>query len=90
MLTTEIPQSLSSLPDDTLLTSEEAATYLKKSVSWLEKDRQTGKAGVPYHKMERSVRYKAIDLREYIDKCRRVHWQASDEPYVRGGSNAKK
>ena len=67
---------------DRMLTTEEAAKFLHKSASWLEKDRQTGKYGIPFHKIGHNVRYKAQDLTDFLNRSRRQFWRPDDEPYV--------
>lgn len=76
--------TLLSLDRDAVLTQQEAAFYLGKSVSWLEKERQNGRYGIPYHKVGHSVRYLADDLIEFFKSTRRQYWTANDEPYVCG------
>jgi len=63
----------SSLPHSEWLTTGHVARYLHISPSTLEKARCTGKgewAGVPYHKIGRSVRYKRSEVTAFIDQCR--------------------
>lgn len=50
-----------------LLTSNEAARWLRVSLSWLAKARLTG-TGPLYRKIGRSVRYSEADLRSFVDK----------------------
>ncbi|WP_293619258.1 helix-turn-helix domain-containing protein [Ponticaulis sp.] len=78
---TSIP-SLESLDPGTLLTQAQAAHYLGKSTSWLEKDRQHGKHGISFHKIGHNVRYKVQDLLDFLNRSRRQFWRPDDEPYV--------
>lgn len=50
----------------TLLTQTEAATILRKSVSWMERSRWNG-SGPPYRKIGRHVRYPKAALLEWIN-----------------------
>ena len=50
-----------------LMTQEQAAKYLGKSVQWFERCRWAGE-GIPYIKIGRSVRYRATDLIEYLEQ----------------------
>jgi excisionase family DNA binding protein len=51
---------------DTILTTEEAARYLKVSKRYLEKLRTTG-GGPVFLKADRIVRYRRRDLEEYLE-----------------------
>lgn len=55
-----------------LMTQRDAAEYLCKSVKWLERDRWIGGSNpeIPYVKIGRSVRYRADDLRAYVEAHR--------------------
>lgn len=79
--------ALTDLHPDTLLSQSQAAWYLGKSTSWLEKERQNGKYGIPYYKIGHNVRYKVGDLIEFIASARRQYWDAAEEPYMNGGSS---
>ena len=51
------------MANDDWLTTKEAAAYIKMSASFLEKDRMTGRAGVPFiWASDRTVRYVRSDL----------------------------
>ena len=49
-----------------LLTQTEAATILRKSVSWMERSRWNG-SGPPYRKIGRHVRYPKDALLDWIN-----------------------
>ncbi len=53
--------------DDILLTEVEVSKLTKLSLSTLRSHRQKG-MGLPYVKIEKSVRYRKSDVLEYIDK----------------------
>lgn len=54
-----------------LLNTHQAAEFLGVSVAFLERDRWAG-ARVPYIKVgSRAVRYRQIDLEQYIESCRK-------------------
>jgi hypothetical protein len=56
---------------DVLLTSSEAAEFLRCSVSWLAKARMTGD-GPPYVRIGRSVRYRLVELISWLKSQRRL------------------
>lgn len=49
-----------------LLTQKQAAEYLSKSPKWFERDRWVGPT-IPFVKIGRSVRYRAVDLLKYVE-----------------------
>ncbi len=53
--------------DDLLLTEVEVSKLTKLSLSTLRSHRQKG-IGLPYVKIEKSVRYKKLDILDYIEK----------------------
>lgn len=56
-------------PQTSLLTTEQAATYLNVSKAFLERDRWAG-ARVPFVKVgSRCVRYRLSDLEKYIENA---------------------
>ena len=50
-----------------LWTQKETAEYLAVSEKWLERDRWIG-ASIPFVKVGRLVRYRAEDVRAYVEK----------------------
>jgi hypothetical protein len=58
--------------DRRLLSTREAATQLNLGESTLEKDRLTGRLGIPYVKLGKRVAYDPTVLDEWITKCRRA------------------
>ena len=60
-------RNFSSLPDEALLTTTEAAQYLRLSNAWLERDRWSGKPLIPWVRIsQRLVRYRLGTLRAHI------------------------
>ncbi|WP_431307155.1 helix-turn-helix domain-containing protein [Acidithiobacillus acidisediminis] len=58
-----------------LLTTRDAAAYLRLSESWLNKDRVlTGR--IPFVRIGRAVRYRQHDLEQFIAQCQ--HLSTSD------------
>lgn len=55
----------------TTLTTKQAATYIGKSASWLNKSRMSG-TGPVYLKLGGSVRYLPADLDAWLDAARRT------------------
>lgn len=55
----------------TMLTTQQAATHISKSVSWLNKSRMTGE-GPPYLKIGGAVRYTVPDLDNWLAGKRRT------------------
>lgn len=51
----------------TLLDQKQVAAYLGKSTKTLEKMRLDG-SDLPYAKIGRSVRYKAVDVLDYVER----------------------
>ncbi|TGQ15916.1 AlpA family transcriptional regulator [Mesorhizobium sp. M00.F.Ca.ET.217.01.1.1] len=59
----------------TLLTSEQTACRISKSISWLNHSRQTGD-GPPYLKIGHQVRYRVEDVDNWLaSKTRTRVWQ---------------
>lgn len=56
-----------SLPDGVLLTCEDAAKALRTTVNNLSIVRSKGVPNIPYVKIGRSVRYRAADLKEFVN-----------------------
>jgi predicted DNA-binding transcriptional regulator AlpA len=54
-----------------ILTAKETATLLKMSVSWLAKARMRGD-GPPFHKLCRSIRYKEMDVMQWMKSRQRM------------------
>jgi predicted DNA-binding transcriptional regulator AlpA len=52
---------------EVLLTPEEAAAFLKLSLSWLAKARRRRGAGPPYVKLGKSVRYRPSALVAWLE-----------------------
>lgn len=52
---------------DALLTTEQAAAILAVAPGSLANDRASAELGVPFVKIGSAVRYRAADLREFID-----------------------
>jgi len=62
-----------------LLNTHQAAEFLGVSVAFLERDRWAG-ARVPYIKVgSRAVRYRKVDLEQYIESCRKGRRETSDD-----------
>ena len=55
------------IPTSNLLTTREAAKVVALAEKTLEKDRCTREIGIPYVKLGRSVRYRRIDLDNFIN-----------------------
>lgn len=50
-----------------LLTTQQAAEFLKMSVSWINKDRHKEKPKIPFVKIgDKSIRYRRSDLVAYL------------------------
>ena len=65
---------LTSNPDHSWLTTEEAARYLGCSKAFLDKDRGAGLAGIPFAKLGRKlVRYNRAALDAYLSSQQEVH-----------------
>jgi hypothetical protein len=58
--------------DRRLLSTREGAEYLNLGESTLEKDRITGRLGIPYVKLGKRVAYDPVMLDEWIAKRRRT------------------
>lgn len=55
--------------DSDLLTTAQAALYLKVSVSWLNHDRAEKKPKIPFLRVgSRLIRYRLVDLESYAAK----------------------
>jgi hypothetical protein len=59
---------LDDLADGELLTDQQAASILKTQTSTLSVWRTTGRYALPYVKIGRHVRYKAGDLKTFINR----------------------
>jgi predicted DNA-binding transcriptional regulator AlpA len=57
-------------PKDRLLTEQQVADWLNKSVAWLQRGRWAG-TGIPYRKLGRNVRYAESDVLAYIEASKR-------------------
>lgn len=55
-----------------LLTTSEAAEYLRLRPSALEQDRVFGRLGLPYYRLGRQIRYHQRDLDAWLDGRRRL------------------
>jgi len=64
-----VPQTAPTL-STALLTPQEAAKFLKVSLSWLAKARMRGD-GPPYIKFGKSIRYSEADLLEWLKRHKR-------------------
>lgn len=51
-----------------LLTTKEAAEYLRLSTAWLNKDRLSNATRFPYVKLGKTVRYRMSDILKAIDR----------------------
>lgn len=60
----------------TLLTQQDLCTYLGKSGAWAERARLEGN-GPPFVKIGRSVRYRAVDVEDWIQSRMRRQTAAS-------------
>lgn len=61
------------MQNDEMLTTKEAADFLKVSANWLEQLRTVrgmGRIRPPYYKIGRRVIYKKSDLNEYLNHFR--------------------
>ena len=67
---TDMSNSKGYLPSD-VLTSQEAADYLKIKVSTLNSWRSRGEQSIPYTKVGRSVRYRVADLDAFLFRSER-------------------
>lgn len=54
-------------PENELLTTLQAANYLKCSVSWLNQDRGKKPPKIPFVKIGAMVRYRKADIVKYIE-----------------------
>jgi predicted DNA-binding transcriptional regulator AlpA len=54
------------------LSNNEAAEYIGFSPSWMRQSRMPGKAGPPYHRIGRSIRYSRGDLDQWLAQRRCV------------------
>ncbi len=65
---THIPQDR---PDDLVyLTEKDVAAITGRSIATLRSDR-LNHAGIPFHKVGRSIRYKLSDVKSYMAACRK-------------------
>ena len=65
--------------DDELITTKEAAEFLRVSAAFLQRDR-TDETEIPYVKVgSRAIRYKLSDLHNYIDD-RRFQGSEDEDP----------
>ncbi len=60
---------MTSMPTDTLLTTEEVADITGLSRETLAQWRSQ-RRGIPYLKIGRAVRYHSADVQEYLESCR--------------------
>lgn len=64
------PLDFDTLPDSTLLTTEQAGRFLDLAPATLENHRYLGDRGPAFVKLgARRVRYRMADLRAYIARC---------------------
>jgi hypothetical protein len=55
---------------ETLVGERDAAALLRVSISWLAKDRTSGRSPVvPFVKLGRTVRYSPVVLRRFVEGC---------------------
>ena len=52
-----------------LITEKQVAAMLSISTNKLQKDRIQGK-GIPFHKIERCIRYDLTEVEKYLEDCR--------------------
>lgn len=72
-----MPRKLTPLPtDDTLLSVEQAAAFLKLAIRTLDVWRSTGRHGLPYIKVGGAVRYRRTDLEAWL--AERTHGRAAE------------
>lgn len=55
------------------LNTPQAAEFLGLAAATLERDRVTGRLGIPYLKLGRRVLYDRSDLEAWLDRRRRAH-----------------
>lgn len=67
------PLDLSTLPATFLLDGTQTAEALDVTTGTLEVWRSTGRYNLPYVKVGRKVRYRAGDLREFLENRTRTH-----------------
>ncbi|MEM7442899.1 MAG: helix-turn-helix domain-containing protein [Pseudomonadota bacterium] len=65
--------------------TEKAAQYVNLAKATLEKDRVTGRLGIPFAKLGRRVIYDLNDLDAWVDRRRRRH--TSDDGTTPEGTN---
>ena len=58
-------------PENELLTTPQAAEYLKVSVSWLNQDRGKPSPKIPFVRLGVMVRYRKSDIDKYIDRLKK-------------------
>lgn len=72
-----MPRKLTPLPtDDTHLTVEQTAAFLKLTARTLDIWRSTGRHGLPYIKVGGAVRYRRADLEKWL--AERTHSGVSE------------
>jgi excisionase family DNA binding protein len=55
-----------------MFTTEEAGAFLSLAPETLANDRSSGKLGIKFYKLGRSVRYKRSDLEAWLESCART------------------
>lgn len=63
-------ETLSTLPDEALITEQELEILTEQSVRTWQSDRMRSRPRLPYLKLSRSVRYAIGDVRRHLASCR--------------------